>query len=529
MEKKKKKLYYITTYYKLYQNNELMKILGKEFIKNNRNKCKIIYKNKIYELKEYFEDIDNNYNHMDLIKFKLIFIHNIIDMSYEFYNCNSLISILVKNEISLNIPYSQIATNNKQYISYDYDFLSSSDESYVSKWDKFKINNMNKMFYGCKSLISLPNISQWNISNVNNMQNLFFGCKSLLKFPDFYIVYLDNNNNIFELTYNNKNKKGRMRILGNEFIKKNKDKGIIIYKNCIYELKEYYEDIDNSNEEKIKFILCLNKNIDDMSHIFYQCELLISINSIYIFNYNRDNNQLYEENNEVNHLSSDSILQLSYINDNKNSNSFVNILNDSNQSLSQISSNSNKTESNYFSENEKSYLQISVFAIIDINNIFFCCQSLVSLPDISNWNTSNVENMSNLFLDCNSLISIPDISKWDTSKVTTLESMFQECKSLISLPDISKWDISKVETMKYMFLRCESLILLPDISKWDTKHLSGLGYMFSECKSLISLPDLSKWAFSNNIWIDYIFYECGSLISLPDIRKWNIKGVNIIT
>ena len=38
------------------------------------------------------------------------------------------------------------------------------------------------------------------------------------------------------------------------------------------------------------------------------------------------------------------------------------------------------------------------------------CQSLSSLPDISNWNTNNVANISHMFSECKSLSSLPDIS-----------------------------------------------------------------------------------------------------------------------
>ena len=41
-------------YYKFNKTKDNLKILGEEFIKNNKNKCIIIYKNKIYPLKEYF-------------------------------------------------------------------------------------------------------------------------------------------------------------------------------------------------------------------------------------------------------------------------------------------------------------------------------------------------------------------------------------------------------------------------------------------------------------------------------------------
>ena len=61
-----------------------------------------------------------------------------------------------------------------------------------------------------------------------------------------------------------------------------------------------------------------------------------------------------------------------------------------------------------------------------------------SLPDISNWNTSNITNMSRIFSECRFLSSLPDISNWNTSNVTDISRMFYECRSLSSLPDISK-------------------------------------------------------------------------------------------
>ena len=46
--------------------------------------------------------------------------------------------------------------------------------------------------------------------------------------------------------------------------------------------------------------------------------------------------------------------------------------------------------------------------------MFYYCGSLNSLPDISNWNTSNVTDMSYMFFNCSSLKSLPDISNWNT-------------------------------------------------------------------------------------------------------------------
>ena len=61
---------------------------------------------------------------------------------------------------------------------------------------------------------------------------------------------------------------------------------------------------------------------------------------------------------------------------------------------------------------------------------FFKCSSLSSLPDISKWNTNNVDNMSKMFIYCESLSSLPDISKWNTSNVNDIFGMFLNCESL---------------------------------------------------------------------------------------------------
>jgi len=45
-----------------------------------------------------------------------------------------------------------------------------------------------------------------------------------------------------------------------------------------------------------------------------------------------------------------------------------------------------------------------------------------------------------MFDGCNSLISLPDVTNWIVSKVTIINNIFYSCQSLISLPDISKWN-----------------------------------------------------------------------------------------
>ena len=43
--------------------------------------------------------------------------------------------------------------------------------------------------------------------------------------------------------------------------------------------------------------------------------------------------------------------------------------------------------------------------------MFSRCSSLLYLPDISKWNTNNVNDISNIYSECLSLIYLPKIAK----------------------------------------------------------------------------------------------------------------------
>ena len=81
---------------------------------------------------------------------------------------------------------------------------------------------------------------------------------------------------------------------------------------------------------------------------------------------------------------------------------------------------------------------LSVKAIGKHFGCFEDCHSLISLPDISKWNTSNVESMNRLFKNCFSLISLPDISKWNIFKVKNKEEMLEGFLSLINILNCPK-------------------------------------------------------------------------------------------
>ena len=157
-------------------NEDKVRIFGKKFIENNKDKCKIKYNNEIYELKEYFNDIDNNYNNKDMIKFKVEIFDEISDLSYMFHVCKSLTTLSgISNLVTSNVK--DINSMFKQCHS----LISLED---ISKWDTSNVKDMKYLFGACNSLISLSDISNWNTSNVENMESMFNACPTLISLPD---------------------------------------------------------------------------------------------------------------------------------------------------------------------------------------------------------------------------------------------------------------------------------------------------------------------------------------------------------
>ena len=51
---------------------------------------------------------------------------------------------------------------------------------------------MKRLFYGCSSLISIPDISKWKVNNLKYMSDLFSNCSSLLIIPDISKLNFNN-------------------------------------------------------------------------------------------------------------------------------------------------------------------------------------------------------------------------------------------------------------------------------------------------------------------------------------------------
>ena len=104
-----------------------------------------------------------------------------------------------------------------------------------------------------------------------------------------------------------------------------------------------------------------------------------------------------------------------------------------------------------------------------MSGLFLGCSKLKTLPNISKWNIHNVTDISSMFAGSYSFISLFNGQKYNISYIEYLDNNLSS--SLMSLPDISKWDTSNVKNMREIFATCDSLKSLPNIFKWKTSEV----------------------------------------------------------
>jgi surface protein len=143
---------------------------------------------------------------------------------------------------------------------------------------------------------------------------------------------------------------------------------------------------------------------------------------------------------------------------------------------------------------------------------FFGCRTMLPLGTMfSDWDVSNITNMSLMFADANNFNQ--DISGWDVSKVTNMSGMF---RGTGFNQDISSWDVSSVKDMSYMFSHSE---FQSDLSGWNVSNVENMSYMFW---SATGVKGMSTWDVSNVKDMGGMFW-CAKVID--DISGWDVSSV----
>jgi surface protein len=138
--------------------------------------------------------------------------------------------------------------------------------------------------------------------------------------------------------------------------------------------------------------------------------------------------------------------------------------------------------------------------------------------DISQWNTSNVTDMSGMFSWCTSFNQ--PLGNWDVSNVNDMSSTFNSASSFNQ--DISQWNTGNVTDMSFMFGSADTFN--KDIGNWNVSSVMDMKYMFISANNFNQ--DIGSWNVSNVTDMTALFYLSSSFNQ--NLSNWDIANVNIM-
>lgn len=135
--------------------------------------------------------------------------------------------------------------------------------------------------------------------------------------------------------------------------------------------------------------------------------------------------------------------------------------------------------------------------------------------DISDWDVSNVTDMTACFYESLYTGEYGGLNNWDVSNVTDMSGMFIRSKFSDEYNDINDWDVSNVKSMSGMF---REMSFNGDISGWDVSGVKEMGCMFYANKTF--MQNLSKWKLDPTCDTALMF---GGIKGFP--KRFKPKGV----
>ena len=177
----------------------------------------------------------------------------------------------------------------------------------------------------------------------------------------------------------------------------------------------------------------------------------------------------------------------------------------------------------FYKMNSLRSLELSSFntdKATDMTGMFAYVNSLKKL-DLTNFNTSKVTNMSAMFHSMSNLDELK-ISSFNTENVTNMNGMFYGASKLASL-ELSNFDTSNVTDMGRMFSGMSSIQQL-DLTHFSTGNVAAMNDMFSLMTSLTQINFGANFDTSNVTDMTGMFYQSTSLVNL-DLSHFNTRKV----
>ena len=185
-----------------------------------------------------------------------------------------------------------------------------------------------------------------------------------------------------------------------------------------------------------------------------------------------------------------------------------------------LNSNSSKT---FIGLKELHELDVSNFDTSNVNDMsrMFAYLENIEDLDLSNFKVKNVKNMEYMFIGMTKIRNL-NLDWEDESDVSNTRGMFSGLKS-IKLLNLSNLDTRNVVNMSAMFENMSSLEGIQFGEKFITKNVTTMGGMFSNDVELKTL-DLSRFDTSNVTNMEYMFYQNHKLNPL-NLSNFNTSRV----
>jgi len=149
--------------------------------------------------------------------------------------------------------------------------------------------------------------------------------------------------------------------------------------------------------------------------------------------------------------------------------------------------------------------------VTDMSNVF---KDKKSFNEPLHWDTRNVTNMSFVFAGAK---SFDQPLRWDTSNVTDMSSMFYQAENF-SQPLV--WNTSAVTDMKGMFNQAHRFN--EPLNGWDTSNVTDMKGLFTHAKSF-NQP-LNQWDTSSVTDMSSMFYNASSFNQR--LNGWDTSNVS---
>lgn len=351
--------------------------------------------------------------------------------------------------------------------------------------DTSQLLSLNSMFENCISLREV-NVSGWNTTKVKSVRKVFRNTKQLQRligyekweFPEaenFYQMF-SGSDTLEQLDVSQWKEKNTVNkvIFTEAFANMENLKSLTIsgWKGDCYVLNRFCQE--NNQLEEVKLNHWQVKNIETANRWFYQDKNLKKV--------------------ELNHWGKVNIQE---IEEGWMDCSSLEEINTDQEWL--IQKNLNRLFMNCVSLYKLPNFHIGE-NVVELISVFQNAESISEI-DVSNWNMSQIKDISKLFMGASSLHTIIGLENWTLSKTKRMNQTFKDCTQLKSI-DLSKAKFNVLEEAKETFMNAIHLREL-NLQNWQNKKLQVYeNFLFGNYE--LSLLNLGSWNISSNEKLSFL-------------------------